>query len=328
MNTPNLFKYATSELSQDAIICYILEWAKIENKKLNSELHQLGINFLNSLFNKFDNINKPTQYDEINIKKQYKNIDILCIVNNEYSIIIEDKTNTKNHSNQLSRYYKQIEEDSDSTKILPIYFKTGDQSNHENIIENGYQIYLREDFLKVLKSNKIQNNVINEYTDYIQNIEDSINSYKSLPINDWNYDSWKGFFKELKILLNDGNWDYVPNPQGGFLGFWWNWSNNDNFKFYLQINHNIGKIIFKLYTKTDEKIDKLVIDKWKQHIAYNDKNLSIIKPKVVRRGKSATVGILENEFRITNNKNIIDMEETVKFIKNIENIKLEKFKTF
>jgi hypothetical protein len=30
MNKPNIFNYATSELSQDAIICYILEWAKIE----------------------------------------------------------------------------------------------------------------------------------------------------------------------------------------------------------------------------------------------------------------------------------------------------------
>ena len=35
MNKPNLFNYATSELSQDAIICYILEWAKIESKEIN-----------------------------------------------------------------------------------------------------------------------------------------------------------------------------------------------------------------------------------------------------------------------------------------------------
>jgi len=30
MKKPNIFNYATSELSQDAIICYILEWAKKE----------------------------------------------------------------------------------------------------------------------------------------------------------------------------------------------------------------------------------------------------------------------------------------------------------
>ena len=30
---PNLFKYATSELSQDAFICWLLEWAKPQNRK-------------------------------------------------------------------------------------------------------------------------------------------------------------------------------------------------------------------------------------------------------------------------------------------------------
>jgi hypothetical protein len=31
---PNIFKYATSELSQDAFICWLLAWAKDENKSL------------------------------------------------------------------------------------------------------------------------------------------------------------------------------------------------------------------------------------------------------------------------------------------------------
>jgi len=59
MQKPNIFKYATSELSQDAIICYILEWTKIENKKQNEQLHNLAINFMNSLFEKFSDITKP-----------------------------------------------------------------------------------------------------------------------------------------------------------------------------------------------------------------------------------------------------------------------------
>jgi len=35
MNKPNLFNYATSELSQDAMICYMLEWAKEDYKKID-----------------------------------------------------------------------------------------------------------------------------------------------------------------------------------------------------------------------------------------------------------------------------------------------------
>ena len=81
MNVPNLFKYATSELSQDAIICYLLEWAKEEHKENDVQLHILATNFLDSLFEKFKDIHKPEKYKKIEIKKQYKHIDILCIVN-------------------------------------------------------------------------------------------------------------------------------------------------------------------------------------------------------------------------------------------------------
>ena len=326
MQKPSIFKYATSELSQDAIICYILEWAKIENKKENEQLHNLAINFIDSLFEKFVDITKPLKYEKIDIKKQYKNIDVLCIINDKYSIIIEDKTNTKNHSDQLKRYFEKVKVKFSDTKILPIYFKTGDQSNY-NKVDNEYKIYLRQDFLKVLKIINSNNDIIQDYTNYLQNLDNSINSYKILPIDRWHYNSWKGFFIELRNKLNDGNWDYVSNPNGGFLGFWWNWNSNDEYHIYLQIDHSIKKITFKLYTKTDNKIEKPIINKWKELIAYNKDDLIIKKPKVVRTGKSVTIGILENEFRMTNDDGIIDMDKTIDFIHNIENIKMEKFKS-
>ncbi len=329
MNKPNIFNYATSELSQDAIICYILEWAKIENKEINENLYNLGISFINSLFNNSNQIDKPNTYHKIEIKKQYKNIDILCIINDEYSIIIEDKTNTKNHSDQLKRYFDEIKKDFSNTKILPIYFKTGDQSNFDNVKENGYSIYSRKDFLNVLNNKNYKNDVIENYTDYLQNIEDSINSYKITPIDDWSWNAWKGFYIDLKENLKDGNWDYVSNRQGGFLGFWWNWSPEDTYHVYLQIETSweqdkyIGKIKIKLYSRTDGKVDKVIVNKWKNNIIYDKENIKIIKPKVVRTGKSVTVGILKNEFRIVDN-NIINIDKTIKFIKKIEKIKLDK----
>ena len=325
MNKPNIFKYATSELSQDAIICYLLEWAKIENQELNKNLYNLAINFIDSLFNKFEDIEKPLKYNKIEIKKQYENIDVLCIINDTYSIIIEDKTNTKNHSDQLKRYYKKVKTNFSDTKILPIYFKTGDQSSYDDIIKNNYKIYLRQDFLKVLKKIDSNNDIIQDYTNYLQNLDDSINSYKILPIEEWHYNSWKGFFIELKKKLNDGNWDYVSNPNGGFLGFWWNWNSNNEYHLYLQIDHSIRKITFKLYTKTGTKIEKSIIDIWKKHIVTDKDGIKVKKPKVVRAGKSVTIGILENEFRMTDNKNIVDIEKTIEFIRRVEKIKSDKF---
>jgi hypothetical protein len=161
----------------------------------------------------------------------------------------------------------------------------------------------------------------------LQNLDDSINSYKTLPIDKWHYNSWKGFFIELRKKLNDGNWDYISNPNGGFLGFWWNWDSNDEYRIYLQIDHSISKITFKLHTKTGAKIEKSIINKWKKHIVDDINDIIIKKPKVVRAGKSVTIGILENEFRITDDKGIIDMDKTIEFIKRVESIKLDKFRT-
>ncbi|MFK7780517.1 MAG: PD-(D/E)XK nuclease family protein [Candidatus Gracilibacteria bacterium] len=334
MNKPNIFSYATSELSQDAVICYILEWAKIENKELNNDLHNLAINFLNSLFDKFEGIKRPTEYEKIEIKKQYENIDILCIINDKYSIIIEDKTNTKNHSDQLKRYFEKVKANFSDTEILPIYFKTGDQSNYEDV-DKKYKIYLRKDFLNILTSLKYKNDIIENYTDYLQNIEDSINSYKLTPIDNWSWNAWKGFYIELKEKLGEGNWDYVSNRQGGFLGFWWNWDTKDSLKYhiYLQIetswekNKYVGQIKIKLYTKTNNKIEKSIINKWKTHIISNENNIFIKKPKVVRTGKSVTIGFLENEFRITNENDIVDMNKTIEFIRKIEKLKIDKFES-
>ena len=290
-------------------------------------MHILAIAFLDSLFNQFKI--KPIIYKEILIKRQYgdkKNkIDILCIVNNEFVLLIEDKTNTKNHSDQLKRYKDKVESDFKHMKVLPIYFKTGDQSNYDNIIKNKYKTYLREDFLKVLNLNNTNNDIVENYKNYLQNIDNAINSYKILEINHWRYNSWKGFFITLKEKLGEGNWKYVSNARGGFLGFWWNWHSNDDYNIYLQIDHSMKKITVKLSSKTDTLIEKSILNQWKKHIFCKQEKISFIKPKVVRSGKTMTIGILENEFRITNDKDIIDIAKTIAFIKEIEKIKLEKF---
>jgi hypothetical protein len=38
MAAPNLFHYATSELSQDAFICWLLDWANPDNKEKDEAL--------------------------------------------------------------------------------------------------------------------------------------------------------------------------------------------------------------------------------------------------------------------------------------------------
>ena len=331
MQKPNLFTYATSELSQDAIICWLLEWGRVENKELDQELHQIGKLFLDSIFHKFDDIERPSQYHTIEIVKQYKNIDVFCIINNEYAIIIEDKTNTKNHSKQLEKYLNEIKKKFEESKILPVYFKTGDQGDYSEIIEKGYRIYLRKDFLEVLDQ-PFKNDILNDYDFYLQKIENSVNSYQVDTITSWSWSAGKGFYIALKKELKEGNWGYVSNASGGFLGFWWNFNRLDGYNIYMQIENSTSSpssftLKFKLSSGTKEKVDRSIINKWKKHIDFENEEFRVTKPRVVRAGRWTTIGILDNEFRITNMDERVNISKTVENIKKIEQILSQKIES-
>ena len=93
---PNLFNYATSELSQDAAIMWLLEWAKPIHKDRNFKLHQLGLSLLKSFYNLHSV--SLSDFEDIEIQPQVKKIDILVLViHGDYktAILIEDKINVK-----------------------------------------------------------------------------------------------------------------------------------------------------------------------------------------------------------------------------------------
>lgn len=48
MKGPNIFSYATSELSQDAMIAWLAAWADPGFAKIDYALHSCGINLLGS----------------------------------------------------------------------------------------------------------------------------------------------------------------------------------------------------------------------------------------------------------------------------------------
>ena len=96
MKLNNLFSFATKELSQDAILCWIINWMK--EKTQDSTFYQLG----KSVLDLFLGENKLSHYDKVTVKRQYNRIDVLVLYesdNNKYALIIEDKTNTSEHSN-------------------------------------------------------------------------------------------------------------------------------------------------------------------------------------------------------------------------------------
>ena len=129
----NIFKYATSELSQDAFLCYLMSFGKSKYKDTNTEEYKLARSFLKEL---------SVEEDIKEIKRQESHIDVL-ILTESYAIILEDKTFSKEHSEQLKRYKEKCKKDYPNKEVKLLYFKTGymDIQEKEKFEEKGVCIF-------------------------------------------------------------------------------------------------------------------------------------------------------------------------------------------
>ena len=255
MTKPNLFDFATSELSQDAFLCWLLSWADSKFSEVDPQLHRVGRDFIRSIGRKcghgiFDN----GQILEIKVMKQYKNIDILAIVSTgttKYALTIEDKTYTTMHGEQLRSYRDTVEQDFAGHKPLFVYFKTGEISRAAVAESAGYSVYSRKDFLKVLGSsrNESKNSILGDFHEHLSALDYRFEAFRRKPVIEWVKDNWawEGFLghlqtrvKELEPELDPG-WGYAPNPTGGEYVFYCGGGKFCHGNVYLEIHKKLGK---------------------------------------------------------------------------------------
>lgn len=295
MERNNIFNFATSELSQDAFICWLCNWVNFDDNSLSEDekkLKSLATEFIEKM------LGEKLEDRKVNIKRQYQKIDVLLEIQNKTEFItkgnninpivdmyvtIEDKVGTGLHSNQIERYRELISEKNEKdngsrAKIKVVYYKIYDEDNMERLKENGVNVILgRENILELLKEykDKINNSIFENYHNYLSNIETDVNSYEKKNLEDWNSNCYIGFFKELKNEKNllehaigrqkDCSWGYVNNSSGGFMGMWW-------------------------FPLSEEKINKLTEtsdeDIYLQIEQYNQKNIIAIKYSVPKKNKN------------------------------------------
>ncbi|WP_077341742.1 PD-(D/E)XK nuclease family protein [Pseudocolwellia agarivorans] len=319
MSSPNIFSFATSELSQDAFICWFLSWAKEEHASKDLSLHNCAKEFISIIFEKHSL--DMADIFSVEITKQDQNIDVLCVINNKFAIIIEDKTGTKHHSGQLKKYLDEIlNRNYAPENILPIYYKTQDQSCYSKVLENGYKPFLRNEMISILEMYGGTNQILIDYRDHLLQITEQVDSFMYLPIEDWTWYSWIGFYLCLQEELKAGDWDYVANPRGGFLGFWWHWDGDDECEQYLQLEEN--KLCFKIRVSDDSDKGELR-SHWHSLIQKKSSdinNLSIIKPPRFGSGKYMTVCINQEDYRVTKSDSRIDILKTIELLKSAESL--------
>ncbi|OFC81345.1 hypothetical protein FORC10_2747 [Bacillus cereus] len=169
----------------------------------------------------------PAAIKEIKITKQFKGLDILIEINGNQAILIEDKTYTKEHSNQLKRYYEEVAKLKryNECDLLPIYYKIGNQSDYSAVIDAKYVLLIREQMLEFSQENidrGVQDQIFLDYYLYLRELDQKYDSYKILPLSEWKGETWEGFYEELKQRGIKGQYGHVDNPNGGFYAFWWN----------------------------------------------------------------------------------------------------------
>ena len=243
---PNLFDCATKELSQDAMICWLLKWAAKEYREIDPQLAEVGVKFVRALLSKHSDRLAQVEVDTVEVAKQHKWIDVLAKINDTHVLLIEDKTRGGDRGGQLERYYKEVRKQHLPENIYPIYLKTGnfplsercwiEQERPHERASYRYRVFDRCDFLRVLEEGP--NAILADFHDRLLCLEDRTNNYRSWTKDSSRgcWESWQGLLmcleQKFKPVEGWAGWGKVSNKSGGFLGLWWGW---DAHRYYMQL---------------------------------------------------------------------------------------------
>jgi len=335
---PNIFDISTKELSQDAFITWLLKWADIDNKKFDKDLHECSSELVSILIKK-DFLEFREPICSVRAGRQWENIDVWAEVNDKYLIIIEDKTDTKQHSGQLKRYKTIAEKwcnDNNYEKPICIYLKTGNESqqNLKKVEEEEFKIYNRKEFVNLLNNYDIQNDIYSDFKQRLNRIEELNNKWEAKIIKDWNGNDWQGFFQFLEKEIDIIGWDYVNNPNGGFWNAVLNWNYWDIYPVYLQTEEH--KLCFKISTDPEEpvvmpenvsradirnELSKLILKTAKQQNL-----LSIKRPNNFGNGRYMTVAVVDAQNWLGDEKLKVDKKQVASRLLEYKNFLLATIK--
>lgn len=247
----NIFSFATGELSQDAFICWCLNWINEPDTVSTHRYRQLGLALLAKLI---DNLSERNQLSDVNINsidkiilvQQVLNIDVLAIIPQyKRAIIIEDKTSTSEHGDQIKFYRESLEDvfknkkprnaysklekafklvelnidhaDIANYHIHTVYFKTGYyfdydwQVAHSDLVDKYLTGPMFWDILK--NYNDCESDILRSYCEHLRN---QLDWYQAVSKIDGKYDDedchyikWERITQHgfLQVLFDNENTD-------------------------------------------------------------------------------------------------------------------------
>ena len=243
---PNLFDLATKELSQDAFIAWLLQWADPICRDHNTELQAVAESFLRELIALQSEV--PDCINRVKAGRQWESIDVWVEVNNSHLVLIEDKVDTGQHSDQLSRYRATGEKwcKERGWQLVCVYIKTHSDSalNLERVGKQGFAVLNRKRLLDLLDAPQVRSDIYTDFMDRLRELERVESNFDKKRIFDWDCNDWKGLYQAIEQRRSVVNWGYVHNPAGGFWNLVLNWFDHEGVCPYIQIEQ--GSLCFKV----------------------------------------------------------------------------------
>ena len=242
---PNLFTHARSELAQDAVIAYLIQWADPHHKAHNAHMNALGEYFLRQLLScssqatGVDGLADGEPINAVTVTTQIRGIDILVTVNSRIALIIEDKVDTHEHDQQIVRYRQVVSQilaiPASELRIHAVYLKTGNEPPHLRPNPNLCDFIYRNRLLEIFHQHpNLADPILQQFQQHLELMEADTQSYQTQPPNSWSQRAIEGFYQSIchwleNLFQNEEwihpshpQWSYQANPQGGELVCaWW-----------------------------------------------------------------------------------------------------------
>jgi hypothetical protein len=318
VDSPNLFHFGTSDLSQDAFLAWVLAWSDSRWKDLDPALHGLGTRFVSALLGLHDRASVTNGSLKIRVQRQISRVNIVAEINSGIVLAIEDRTGSCSHQGS-DEAIESLNWKYPGREVLAISIKTGEQASSTGAVTPGFKPFLPVQFIALLHEDKrllSRNNVVSEFCAFLERRESDIQAWRYQPVAEWTRQStpWIGFFQSLQTEFADLDWKYVPNAYGGFIGAWWNrrsWERANGAHLYLQISQ--GPLQFRVAGMKDTDDCILICQGAALQLRQMGEvyNLDIEKARL-HRGETMAIAQIERDFWMTVRPNgLIDLTGTL-----------------
>lgn len=313
---PNLFTYATKELSQDAMITWLLQWGAPECQESDPALNAAGEAVIRHLIALQGQA--PPKITRVKAGRQWNGVDIWAEINDSHLIIIEDKVGSGEHDDQLSRYKKAGEQWclDNGYELVCIYLKTQSDSsvNLRRIAEQGFAVVDRSELLRLLDLHDVRNDIFNDFRNHLRTCENREVGFGSKKIGEWTADDWKGFYRLLE-QRRKADWSYVPNPAGGFWNAVLNWFDFESVCPYMQIEQ--GPLCFKV-GEVYENHSHIRNGFHDRLMEAGGADLGIARPRKFGSGTYMTAGYVPREVWLGGDSDLLQMDAVIERLERYE----------